>query len=151
MRGGALETRGVMVSVGELEAEVHGNAGECAIGNTAATSALGAVKPEVVGEAWDGGVDGLMLHVDAVAAEGSRRAVEKGVAGEVEVIQGPVPVGLGASVAALLNEGRLVEPDEVAVPGEEPTLVVVLVGSWRVIGSEGRTHAEVSDGSHVDM
>lgn len=151
VRGGALETRGVVVSVGELEAEVHGNAGECAIGDTAAAGALGAVEPEVVGEARDGGVDGLMLHVDAVAAKGGRGAVEKGVVGEVEVVQGPVPVGLGAGVAALLNEGRLKEPDEVAVPGEEPTLDVVLVGSWRANGLEGRTHAKVSDGSHVDV
>jgi hypothetical protein len=51
---------------------------------------------------------------------------------------GPFPVGLVASVAAFITEGLFIDPNVVAVPGEEVSSVVnvkslVNMGSWREI------------------
>lgn len=55
----------------------------------------------------------------AVSADGAFAAREEGVRGECCVVGGPVPVGLGACVAAFVAEGFLEGVQEVAVPGKE--------------------------------
>lgn len=62
-------------------------------------------------------------EVLAVAAEGGEGAVEDSAVDGVLPREGPVPVGLGAFVAAFVAEGGFVEMDEVAVEGVEKTLL----------------------------
>lgn len=61
----------------------------------------------------------------AVSAHGGFGAVEDGALGGVLPAEGPVPVGLGAFVPALVTKGLFVEVDVVAVEGIEEALVIV--------------------------
>lgn len=67
-------------------------------------------------------VGGVRRDGAAVAAHRVGRPVEDGGLGGVLPREGPVPVGLGTLVAALVPQGLLVEPDELAVEGEKQTL-----------------------------
>ncbi len=105
-------------------AEVHRHVGEGARLDEAAADA-GSQGDVVAADAGGRHDDGAVVRdVLAVAAQAVGVAVEDGrVLGRGRVL-GPVPVGLVASVAALVAQGQLVLVDEPAVPRLEDARVV---------------------------
>lgn len=73
---------------------------------------------------------------DGVAAQARGVAVEERRGGRVGGVAVPVPVRVGAGVAALVAQGALVREDEVAVPREEVGRVVDRVRLLDVHGDE---------------
>ena len=96
-------------------AQVDGVVGK---GTRVDAAAAGAGRDGEV-EAEGGDVGGAVGDGSAVAAHGGWGAVEDGGLAGVLPGEGPVPVGLGAGVAAFFLERFLVEPGEVAVEVEE--------------------------------
>ena len=74
-------------------------------------------------EAESSDVRDAVRDFSTVAAHGVGRAVENGRSVWVFPVDGPVPIGLSAFVAAFLAKGFLIEPDEVAMEVKEETLV----------------------------
>lgn len=64
-------------------------------------------------------VGARVLGVDTVAGEGGVGAVKEGRVQGIVSPLAPVPVGLGAGVAAFVAQGLFVGPGEEAVPGKE--------------------------------
>lgn len=102
-------------------AQVDGIVDKRPRGDAAAAAAGGEVHGRVALVGVDDDVVVLgVVHGGAVAAHGGRAAVKDGRVGEALLGgSGPVPVGEGALVAALIAQGLLVLPDEPAVPAQE--------------------------------
>lgn len=78
-----------------------------------------------LGEVAQAELDGALVGDElAVARHGRVAAVEDGRRGRVAGVERPVPVGLGAAVAALVDQRLLVLVREPTVPGQEGARVV---------------------------
>ena len=95
-------------------AKIHSVVFKRAIVDAAASKAALEVKRGLAGESEE--YVGAVGNEDSVARDRSRGAVKHWIILWVCRVLGPFPVRLVASIAALITEGLLIDPSEVAVP-----------------------------------
>lgn len=117
-----VKARGAVITVGELHAHVDLEVGKGSVGDAATACSRLADDVERVRKPRNGSINTLLLHELSIASKRVDSAVEDRVLIILAAMHRPVPVRRGTGIGALITESRLELPDDVPVPGQEPSL-----------------------------